>query len=71
MLQRGVDRGKFRGIDVHQVANVVIAPVIMLMMWQQPLHTCHVDAIPAENYLISLIELCLNGLLNQPSPAPT
>jgi hypothetical protein len=71
MPQRGVDRSEFRGVDLHQVANVVIAPVIMLMMWQQPLNTFHVDAIPAENHLISLIDLCFNGLLNQPNPAPT
>ncbi|WP_061536986.1 TetR/AcrR family transcriptional regulator [Collimonas arenae] len=68
MLQRGVDRGDFRAINVRQVANVVIAPVIMLMMWQQPFNTCHVETISAEDYLNSFIDLCLNGLLSQPSP---
>jgi len=66
MLQRGVERGEFRAIDVGQTANVLIAPVIMLMMWQQPLNPCHVEAVDATSYLDSFIGLCLHGLLSQP-----
>jgi AcrR family transcriptional regulator len=66
MLQRGIERGEFRAIDVGQTANVLMAPVIMLMMWQQPLNPCHVEAVDAASYLNSFIDLCLHGLLSQP-----
>ncbi|WP_211460678.1 TetR/AcrR family transcriptional regulator [Collimonas silvisoli] len=66
MLQRGIERGEFRAIDVGQTANVLIAPVIMLMMWQQPFNPCHVEAVDAASYLDSFIDLCLHGLLSQP-----
>ena len=67
LLQRGIERGEFRAIDVQQTANVLVAPVIMLMMWQQPLNPCHVEAVNPETYLKSFIDLCLHGLLNQPT----
>ncbi|MEO6919986.1 MAG: TetR/AcrR family transcriptional regulator [Collimonas sp.] len=68
MLERGVERGEFRAIDVRQTANVVIAPVIMLMMWQQSLNPCHEEPLDPASYLNSFIDLCLNGL-QQPKPA--
>jgi AcrR family transcriptional regulator len=66
MLQRGIERGEFRAIDVRQTAHVLIAPVIMLMMWQQPLNPCHVEPVDAGSYLDSFIDLCLHGLLSKP-----
>lgn len=69
MLQRGVERGEFRAINVHQTANVVIAPVIMLMMWQQSFNPCHEEAVNAETYLDSFIDLCLHGLVSPPDVA--
>lgn len=71
MLQRGIERGEFRAIDVRQTANVVIAPVIMLMMWQQSFNTCQMAAISSEAYLDSFIDLCLHGLLRQPDATVT
>jgi AcrR family transcriptional regulator len=68
MLERGVERGEFRAIDVRQTANVVIAPVIMLMMWQQAFNPCHAEPLDSASYLESFIDLCLNGLQKPSNP---
>lgn len=69
ILERGITRGEFRAIDVHQAKSVVCAPMLMLMMWKHSFSTCCVEPISPDNYLNSFIDLFLNGLLNH-GPAP-
>lgn len=66
MLERGIERGEFRQVDVHQATNVVVAPVLMLMMWKHSFSTCRVEPISPETYLATFIDLFLNGLLKEP-----
>jgi AcrR family transcriptional regulator len=70
MLERGIERGEFRNIDVLQATNVICAPMIMLMTWKHSFSTCRVEPISAEKYLNSFIDLFLHGLLNE-RPAPS
>ncbi len=64
MLERGIERGEFRKIDVGQAMNLVCAPMLMLMMWKHSFSTCRVEPISADDYLDSFIDLFLHGLLD-------
>lgn len=64
MLQRGIERGEFRNIDVTNAMSVVCAPMIMLMMWKHSFSNCRPEPISPESYLNSFIDLFLNGVLN-------
>lgn len=70
MLERGIERGEFRKIDVRQATNVICAPMIMLMLWKHSFSSCHGEPISPETYLDSFIDLFLHGVL-APSPSST
>ncbi|HJV51693.1 MAG TPA: TetR/AcrR family transcriptional regulator [Noviherbaspirillum sp.] len=69
MLERGVQRGEFRDIDIKQATSVVCAPMLMLMMWKHSFSACRVEPLSPENYLNSFIDLFLHGLRKE-TPAP-
>lgn len=62
VLERGMARGEFRRIDAQAMKKVIIAPLIMLMLWERSLAPCAADPIDPQAYLHSMIDLCLNGL---------
>jgi len=68
LLERGVARGEFRAINAHQLTQVILAPLMMLMMWKHSFGISKIDPISPENYLNNMIDLCLNGLLNTSTP---
>ncbi len=68
MLERGIERGEFRKIDVNQAKSVVCAPMLMLMMWKHSFGSCRLDPVSPEDYLNSFIDLFLHGVLRD-SPA--
>lgn len=61
-LQRGVDAGEFRPLDLDQMVEVVIAPVLMLLVWQYSL--ARFDPQPARpaDYLATHLALLRQGL---------
>ena len=63
MLEHGIQRGEFRGIDPEQMKKVIVAPVLMLMLWSESLGPCSIDMISPQDFLRTFIDLCLNGLL--------
>jgi AcrR family transcriptional regulator len=67
MLERGVKRGEFRPIDVKQAMNVIVAPMVMLMMWNHSFNSCRIEPIDPQNYLNCFIDLVLRGLLIAPT----
>lgn len=70
MIERGIERGEFRRIDVRHAMNIVCAPMLMLMMSKHSLGICSIEPISAEAYLDSFIDLMLHGLLSErPAPA--
>lgn len=69
MLERGIARGEFRRIDPRVVANVVVAPMLMLMLSKHSFNACQAEPVAADEYLGSFIDLCLQGLLATPAPA--
>lgn len=64
ILQRGIDRGEFRPMDVEQVARVAAAPLTMLSLWNRSLRAFEPDPAnaAAEPYLDAYLDLILNGL---------
>lgn len=72
LLQHGVARGEFRPIDTQEAMRVVVAPMVMLMMWNQSFGACSLEPISPQDYLRTYIDIYLNGLLQQPgSPSHT
>lgn len=69
MLEHGIARGEFRPIDAPQAMRVVVAPMVMLMMWNQSFGACSIEPISPQNYLRIYIDIYLHGLLQDP-PAP-
>jgi len=71
VLQRGMDRGEFRPIDMKYGVYIVLAPVLFLAMWQHSLGTCSASAqlIP-EEYLSVQVETILHGLSVRQTPTP-
>jgi len=71
MLEHGIQRGEFRQIDTKNATQVVVAPMIMLMMWNQSFGACHMEQIAPRDYLKSYIDIFLRGLLLDPTtPLP-
>ena len=64
MLERGVQRGEFRPIDMAQAMHVVVAPMIMLMMWKHSFSACGIREIAPQDYLKCFTDLFLHGLLS-------
>jgi len=62
MLERGMARGEFRTVDAHTMKKVIVAPVVMLMLWDQSFGPCSIVPIDPQAYLACLIDLCINGL---------
>ncbi|KIF81779.1 TetR/AcrR family transcriptional regulator [Noviherbaspirillum autotrophicum] len=73
MLERGIERGEFRDIDVTQATSVVCAPMLMLMLWKHSFSACRIEPLSPESYLNSFIDLLLHGLrkdIQASAPAP-
>lgn len=68
VLQRGIDRGEFRPMDVDQMARVAAAPLTMLSLWNHSLRPFESDPAfaAAEPYIDAYIDLMLNGLRAAP-----
>jgi AcrR family transcriptional regulator len=72
MLERGMQRGEFRQVDLTQAMNIICAPMLMLMMWKHSFNSCRIEPISPEEYLNSFIDLFLHGLLsNDPTHLPS
>ncbi|MBX9870639.1 MAG: TetR/AcrR family transcriptional regulator [Burkholderiaceae bacterium] len=64
ILQRGVDRGEFRPMDMEQAIYGVLAPMIFLMSWKHSFGACVSSAhlLVPERYLEQQLQILLHGL---------
>jgi TetR/AcrR family transcriptional regulator len=71
ILQRGIDRGEFRPMDVDYSVFSIIAPMMYLIMMKHSLGACIPKEYPLDpqRYLEAQTENLLNGLCVRP-PAP-
>lgn len=71
VLQRGVDRGEFRPIDMKYGVYIVLAPMMFLAMWKHSLGTCAASTqLLPEEYIAVQIETILHGLCTAQPPRP-
>jgi len=64
ILQRGIDSGEFRPIDMRYGVYVVLAPMMFLVMWKHSLGAClpaQMRIVP-EEYIRFQIDTILRGL---------
>lgn len=71
ILQRGVERGEFRAVDLDYAVYLVMAPMIFLMMWKHSIGACVPGALgmTPETYIQIQAENLLRGLLVRPGDA--
>ena len=70
-VQRGIDRGEFRPLPVHEVAHALMAPLIFMSLHRHSFGACPVhgaDLDPAA-LLHTQLDLVLRGLETPPAPA--
>lgn len=63
MLERGVRRGEFRGVDIAQTAQVLIAPLLMLSTWKHTIAPCERCDLQPEAFLEAFLDITLRGLV--------
>ncbi len=63
MLMRGMQRNEVRELDLEMDVRLLIAPMIMMMIWQQPCSVCKVDRGEIRKYLDHYINNAMQGLL--------
>jgi AcrR family transcriptional regulator len=63
MLERGIARGEFRPVNVAQVTQVLIAPMLMLVTWKHSVGPCERSALEPLAFLDAFLDMALNGLL--------
>ena len=61
VIQRGIDQGEFRPVDVETTFHVIFAPLLMLSLWRNSFAICG-QGIDPEQYLTTSVEMTLNGL---------
>ncbi|HEX2546294.1 MAG TPA: TetR/AcrR family transcriptional regulator [Ramlibacter sp.] len=68
MLQRGVDRGEFRPLDIDYAVFGIIAPMVFLIMMKHSLGACVPQDYPLdpERYVNAQVESLLMGLCVRP-----
>ncbi len=64
ILQRGIDRGEFRSLDMEYAVYSIVAPMIFLVMMKHSMGACVPQDHPLdpERYLSSQVENLLHGL---------
>lgn len=64
VLERGIATGEFRPVDVDAAIEIIVAPMLMLIVWNNaPLRVCGIHCSP-EQYIAVHQNLLLNGLLS-------
>ena len=60
LLQRGIERGEFRPLDLETAIDVIYAPLMMLVVWRSSLCFCAKETDPA-TYLKTHFDLLVQG----------
>ncbi len=66
VIQRGIEQGEFRPVDVEYTRRVMLAPIIMLSMWRHSFGACDPQPVDPERYIETYLDLIIAGL--QPRP---
>ena len=71
VLQRGIDRGEFRPVDLDYAVYSVVAPMIFLFLSRHSMGVCmsNQHAIEPKKYIASQLSIILHGLSHRPVDA--
>ena len=76
ILQRGVDRGEFRELDIGYAIYSIIAPMIFIIMWKHSMAPCCMATssgmpnVDPSAFVASQADIILRGLQSCPAPTP-
>ena len=62
-IQRGIDSGEFRPIELQHTPHICAAPVLMLMLWRNSFDLCGVEQMDPDAYLATHTDILIRGLL--------
>ena len=63
MLERAVERGEFRPMDITLMTQVLVAPMLMLITWKHSVGPCPRAELEPLAFLDTFLDMALNGLL--------
>lgn len=71
ILQRGIDRGEFRPMELEYAIYSLIAPMIFLLMWKHSMAPCcpASQQIEPVAFIDTQLDLLLGGMLVQTTPS--
>ena len=72
VVQRGIDRGEFRPLPVHEVAHALMAPMIFMCLHKHSFGACPIqgDEVDPDAMIRTHLDLVLRGMeVRQPAPA--
>lgn len=68
MLERGVRRGEFRPVDIAQMTQVLLAPMLMLNAWKHAaVAPCDCAELQPQAFLDAFLDLAVHGLVRPPA----
>jgi len=64
ILERGVQSGEFRAMDLEQAVHIIVAPMIFLMMWKHSMGACAASAkiVDPEQFIHIQVDVLLHGM---------
>jgi AcrR family transcriptional regulator len=67
ILERGVQSGEFRDLDLEQAVHIIVAPMIFLMMWKHSMGACAASAkiVDPEQFIHMQVDVLLHGMTAQ------
>jgi hypothetical protein len=68
-IQRGIDRGEFRPVDVPRTVRLAMAPIVYAVVWKHSLVRCDQSATDWDAFIEGHIDLFLRGLEAGGEPA--
>ncbi len=68
VLQRGIDAGEFREVDVNHLVHVALAPLVMLAVWRHSFACCEHEQLQPQRYLDTYLDMLLHGLRKPQAP---
>jgi AcrR family transcriptional regulator len=71
VLQRGIDAGEFREVDVDHLVHVALAPLVMLALWRHSFACCEHEQLQPERYLDTYLDMLLHSLRLPQAPEKT
>ncbi len=64
ILERGIQAGEFREMDLEQAVHIIVAPMIFLMMWKHSMGACAASAkiVDPEQFIHMQVDVLLHGM---------